>query len=232
MHLYFLSMTYESIRWKPLFSIIILIIVWGIYVFEYTTNTNLNFYGIKPGEIIGLRGVVFAPMIHGSMRHLVNNSLAFFILCNMLISFYDKLGYRIFVLIYFFSGTLTWFFAQNNYHIGLSGVIYGVFGFLITSGLIRKNYRLLAVSLTVVFWYGSMFWYVFPIEEGISWEGHLSGLIVGLVLALVYRRNGPAPIEHIYEKTEFDDYFDEAGYLRDSLSDDLIQKDATGNRDI
>ena len=106
------------------------------------------------------------------------------------------------------------------------------FGFLIASGLIRKNYKLLAISFAVIFWYGSMFWYVFPIEEGISWEGHLSGLVTGVIWALIYRKDGPSSTEYEFEKTEFDDYFDEDGNLRESLPDSLIQEDSTSDRDI
>lgn len=225
-------MSNESIPWKPQFSYVILIFIWSVYIYEYKTNSNLNSFGVYPGSIAGLRGVLFAPMIHNSISHLVNNTIAFFILFNLLNSFYNTLSKSIFFFVYIFSGLLTWILGQNGYHIGLSGVIYGIFGFLIASGLIRKNYKLLAISFAVIFWYGSMFWYVFPIEEGISWEGHLSGLFVGVIWALIYRKDGPSPIEYEFEKTEFDDYFDENGNLRESLPDSLIQEDSTSDRDV
>ena len=225
-------MSNESIRWKPQFSYVILLFIWAVYIYEYISNSNLNNLGVQPASVVGLRGILFAPMIHSSISHLVNNTITFFILFNLLNSFYHTLSKSIFFLVYIFSGLLTWFLAQEGYHIGLSGVIYGVFGFLITSGLIRRNYKLLAISFAVIFWYGGLFWYVFPIEEGMSWEGHLGGLISGVILAVVYRKQGPSPIIHEFEKTEFDDYFDENGNLRESLPDSLIQEDSASDRDI
>ena len=109
------------------------------------------------------------------------------------------------------TGLLTWLIGVNAYHIGMSGVVYLLFSFIFFSGVIRKHYRLISVSLIVIFLYGSMFWYVFPIETGISWEGHLSGLFTGVCLSVYYRRFGPQKIEHQFTQTDFDLLFDENG---------------------
>nr|BFF38387.1 hypothetical protein BACY1_01920 [Tenacibaculum mesophilum] len=109
------------------------------------------------------------------------------------------------------TGLLTWLIARESYHIGASGIVYLLFSFVLFSGIIKKNYRLVAVSFITIFLYGSMVWYVLPIKEGMSWEGHLSGLITGIVLALLYKNKGIIKERFEFSKTEFDDMFDENG---------------------
>jgi membrane associated rhomboid family serine protease len=109
------------------------------------------------------------------------------------------------------SGLLTWFIARDSYHIGASGIVYLLFSFIFFSGIIRKHYRLVALSFMVIFLYGSMIWYVLPIKDGMSWEGHLSGLLIGLFFAVFYRNKGLTKKEHEFSKTAFDLLFDENG---------------------
>ncbi|MFM7104454.1 MAG: rhomboid family intramembrane serine protease, partial [Flavobacteriales bacterium] len=84
-----------------------------------------------------------------------------------------------------------WLVCRDGNHIGASALLYAEFGFLVLSGFIRNNPKLMRASLVVVLYYGSLVWYVFPIDQHISWEGHASGLIVGALLAVVYRKKGP-----------------------------------------
>ena len=110
------------------------------------------------------------------------------------------------------TGLLTWILGRPSYHIGASGIIYLLVSFIFFSGIVRKYYRLIALSLIVVFLYGSMIWYIFPMEERISWEGHLSGFLVGSVFAFIFRKKGPQPEKFIYTKNEdFEKLFDESG---------------------
>jgi hypothetical protein len=94
-----------------------------------------------------------------------------------------------------------WVFAQDfgRYHIGMSGVIYFLAAFLFTSGVIRKYLPLQALSLFIVFLYGSMVWGIFPMQEKVSWEGHFSGMLVGLVMAFFHRQKGPQRPKYQYE---------------------------------
>ena len=96
--------------------------------------------------------------------------------------FYRNHSISIIVFGIIFSGLLTWLFARSSYHIGASGLIYVLVSFIFFKGLQTKYYRLVALSFLIVLLYGGMVWYIFPnVEQGISWESHLSGLIVGLV---------------------------------------------------
>ncbi len=185
--------------------------IWFVYWIEIKFGYNFTKYGIYPHTIKGLRGVLFSPFIHSGTSHLFNNSIPLAVLTASLFFFYNKVALRILFLGTLATGFLTWLIARDSYHIGASGVVYLLFSFIFFSGIIRKHFRLIALSLVVIFLYGSMIWYVFPIKEKISWEGHLSGFIVGLFFAIIYRKTGPQKPEYIHKQTDFDLQFDEDG---------------------
>ena len=138
---------------------------------------------------------------HGDIRHLLNNSIPTFLLLTLLFYSYREIALRVFLFSWFVTGILLWVFANNNgaYHIGMSGVIYSLAAFLFTSGVLRKYLPLQALSLFIVFIYGSMIWGIFPTEQHVSWEGHLSGMLVGIFLAFYYRKLGPQRPKYQYE---------------------------------
>ena len=143
----------------------------------------------QPGTVSGLQGVVFSPFIHSNIEHLYNNSIPLMVLLAALFFFYSKEAWGILVFGILLSGGLTWIIGRENYHIGASGLIYVLVSFIFFKGIQTQYYRLVALSLTVVVLYGGMVWYVFPkIDDTISWEGHLSGLISGLVLTFFYKK--------------------------------------------
>jgi len=198
----------KSIFWTPT---LYLLAIWFIYWLEIYFGLNFNKYGIYPRTFEGFRGVFLAPFIHGDTSHLFNNSIPLFVLLVSLFYFYRELAYKVLIIGGFMTGFFTWAIARDSYHIGASGIVYLLFSFIFFSGLIRKHYRLVAQSLVVIFLYGGMIWYVLPIKEGMSWEGHLSGFIVGLCLSLFYRKTGIVKKEYQFSKTEFDLLFDENG---------------------
>jgi membrane associated rhomboid family serine protease len=124
----------------------------------------------------------------------------------------------------FITGFITWIIARDSYHIGASGIVYLLFSFVFFSGLIRKHYRLVAQSLIVIFLYGGMVWYVLPIKEGMSWEGHLSGFLTGLFLSIIYRKEGIVKKEHHFPTTEFDLLFDENGNFKPPKNEEETEK--------
>jgi len=194
-----------------LIPLIFVILIWGIYWIEIKFGFNFNKFGILPRELGGLMGVLCSPFIHSDTNHLFNNSIPLFVLSTCLFYFYKKVSVKVLIFGGFFTGLLTWFIARESYHIGASGIVYLLFSFVFFSGIIRKHYRLVSVSLITIFLYGSMIWYVLPIKEGISWEGHLSGLITGVVLAILFRKRGVVKEKYEFSKTEFDEMFDESG---------------------
>ncbi|MBN1597081.1 MAG: rhomboid family intramembrane serine protease [Bacteroidales bacterium] len=170
-----------------------LIILWLIKVIEIINDISFSEYGLFPLDPKGLKGILFAPFIHGSWEHLINNSVPIVVLTWALFYFYREISFKVFLLIFFIHGFWLWFFARDAYHIGASGIIYGLGAFIFVSGFIRKNTHLIAISLLVAFLYGSMVWGVFPLVEGVSWEAHLTGMAAGTILAFYYRSYGPEP---------------------------------------
>jgi membrane associated rhomboid family serine protease len=194
-----------------LIPIAYVVAIWVIYWVEISFNLNFNKYGVFPRTFVGFRGVFLTHFIHSNVSHLFNNSIPLFVLLCSVFYFYKDVAYKVLLLGGFLTGFLTWCIARESYHIGASGIVYLLFSFVFFSGVIKKHYRLVSVSLMIIFLYGSMIWYVLPIKEGVSWEGHLSGFLVGLVLAFTFKKKGIVKEEHQFIQTEFDDLFDEDG---------------------
>jgi membrane associated rhomboid family serine protease len=190
-----------------------LLLIWLIKIIEVTLHLNFTFLGIFPLRIKGLIGIVTAPLIHSDFQHLAANSLPLLILGAGMFYFYREIAGKVFLLIYLISNIWIWFGARYAYHIGASGIIYGMASFLFFSGVIRKNVKLMAISLLVVFLYGSMVWGLLPIQPHVSWESHLMGAMAGLVLAFYYRDRGPKRKIYSWEfEEEEDDEDDENAY--------------------
>jgi membrane associated rhomboid family serine protease len=194
-----------------LIPITYVIAIWFIYWVEINYNFNFNKYGVFPRTLVGFRGVFLTHFIHSNTSHLFNNSIPLFVLLSSLFYFYKDVAYKVLLFGGVCTGIFTWCIARESYHIGASGIVYLLFSFVFFSGIIKKHYRLVALSFIIIFLYGSMIWYVLPIKDGISWEGHLSGFLVGLYFAIRYRNKGIVKEEHQFTQTEFDDLFDENG---------------------
>ena len=184
-------------------AIVALIIMWLMYWADFLFVFDFHQLGVVPNQVSGLKGIIFMPWIHAhsDINHILNNSIPAFLLITLLFYSYKEIALKVFLMSWFFTGFLLWTFGADNgaHHIGMSGVIYSLAAFLFTSGVLRKYLPLQALSLFIVFLYGSMIWGIFPTQERISWEGHLSGMIVGLILAFVYRSRGPQRPKYQYE---------------------------------
>lgn len=178
-------------RYSLFLPFLFLIIIWLVKLTEVALNTSFVEFGMYPRHTQGLKGILFSPLIHGSFKHLMGNSSTFLVLSTALFFFYRKMAMRIFLLNYFLSGVFLWIGGREVWHIGASGIIYGLTAFLLLSGLLRKDVRLLTISLIVTFLYGSFFWGLFPTEEQISWDGHLMGALSGTMLAFSFYKYGP-----------------------------------------
>ncbi len=174
-----------------LFPFLFVSILWMVKIIELEEGLELARYGLYPREIFGLRGIFLSPFIHGDFMHLFNNSIPLLILGTTTFYFYRDVAYWVFFLTIMFTGIWVWLLARPAYHIGASGIIYGLGTFLFVSGIIRKHRGLMAISLMVAFLYGSMVWGVLPIIEENSWESHLMGALTGIILAFWFRKYGP-----------------------------------------
>ena len=187
--------------------IIIALIIAIVEMLEVKTGYNFHFLGVFPKETKGMLGIIFSPFIHGSTKHLFNNIVPLFFLLSAMIHFYDRLAYKIYIIIHIGTGVLLWFIGRELYHIGASGVVYGLASFMFFSGIFRKNIQLLAFSLLITFLYGSMVWGIFPetVKKGVSWEAHLSGAIIGFMNSIIFIRKGPQKKKHDWEDEEDED---------------------------
>lgn len=186
------------------YPLLLLLICWSIWLLEATPGgAEWIEWGIRPRHWSSWKGVLFMPLLHDpySVKHLLNNSLPTYLLLAAVIYYYREIALKVFLVSWLGTGLIVWWVAQDNgaYHIGMSGVIYALFGFLFISGFFRRIRALQGLSLAVIFVYGSMIWGIFPTEPSISWEGHFGGFIVGAGLAVAYRKHGPVRPKYQYE---------------------------------
>ena len=213
-----------------LIPVAMVFLIWLIFAVEIRYNYNFNFLGIYPRAAKGVFGILLSPLIHSNIEHLYSNTFPLLILSACLFYFYHKIALKILIYGILLSGLMTWLIGRPSYHIGASGLIYVLFSFIFFKGIIAKNYRLIALSLLVVFLYGSMIWYTIPLEKGISWEGHLSGFVIGLFLAFFYNEHIDKPKQFDWEKQTFikkeDPFlkqFDDQGYFFEIEEEQLTE---------
>lgn len=219
------------------YPLLFVLLIWIVYWFEIKFGFNFNYLGVQPRSFLGLRGIVFSPFIHGSLKHVYSNTIPLLVLSMALFYFYRAISWRVLLYGVLMTGFLTWCIGEPyTTHIGASGVVYCLAGFLFFKGIWSKNYRLIALSLIVVFIYGSLVWGTLPGTEGISWEGHLSGLISGMLLAVLFKKYKIPTAEYEWEKESYEEendpfmrHFDKDGnFIKDpdaQISEENPEKD-------
>ena len=207
--LFYPNMSYERRRFLHalVFPVLISLLLVLVYVLQWGLQWNVEAWGVEPRTVAGLKGILLHPFAHAGLSHLFNNVSTFFILSVAVYYFYRDVAHKVLLLLWPMTGILLWIIGRDSIHIGASGVIYGLAFFVFWGGLLMRNISLLAISLAVVFWYGSMVWDMLPFlpNESISWEGHLSGAIAGSILAFVFRKSGWQPEEPEPEASPEDD---------------------------
>ena len=194
------------------FPLFVLLILYIIKLTEFALDVNFYHLGIYPLKEKGLIGILTHPLIHSGFKHLLANTITLFFLSWCLFYFYRDLGYLIFLCIWIGAGIFTFFIGKTGWHMGASGVIYGLAFFLFFSGLMRRHKPLIAISLLVTFLYGSLVWQMFPhfTASNVSWEGHLGGAIAGVICAMAFLKYGPQRPAPAVEEDEEDEEEDES----------------------
>jgi len=199
----------EKLLRSMLFPFFFIVLLWCIQLCKQFFNADLIFLGILPLRAEGLPGIITAPLIHADYAHLGSNSLPLFMLGSALFYFYREIAFKVIGLSWLMTGIWVWLFARgNSFHIGASGVVYALAAFHFFSGFIRRESKLMAFSLLVVFLYGSMIWGVFPEffpHKNISWESHLMGSIAGFILSVYFRNDGIQRKVYQWNEEEEDD---------------------------
>ena len=186
------------------------LLLWAMHLTEYLSGIDFTQFGIYPRRAVGLVGILCAPFIHASVAHLFANTPPIIVIGTMLLYGYPRASKMFVPVVYLGSGLAVWLFAREAYHIGTSGLAFGMLFFVFTIGLLRWERRTIAISLLVFFLYGSMISGVIPGAPEISFESHLSGALIGILLAFLLRHRDPESPRKQYswehEETESDDY--------------------------
>ncbi len=214
----------KKIYYAAFFPALISFFIVLVFLFEKGMGWDFTQGGVFPRTSNTILHVFTMPFVHSGWSHLLSNTLSFFVLSTCLYYFYSEIANKIVVLSVIISGLLLWVIGRDNWHIGLSGVIYSLTFFLFFSGIIRKHVPLIAIALIVVFLYGNNVWHLFPWQkfDPVSWEGHLAGAVSGTLLAFAYRKQGPQKPVKVWEEDDDND---------NELSD-MAEEDETENDEL
>ncbi|MCE1164228.1 MAG: rhomboid family intramembrane serine protease [Bacteroidetes bacterium] len=189
-------------RISLIISSVFLCVLWAVKIFETYTKKDLSFLGVYPKEVKGLIGILTAPLVHADFSHLTSNSITLFVVMIFLFYAYINSSLKVFAIIYFLPNVFVWFLGRPAYHIGASGIIYGILAFLFFVGLLRRDPRSIGLSLLVTFMYGGLVWGILPYDPAISFEAHISGAAVGILCAVLFRNSDPKPPKYEWEEEE------------------------------
>ena len=176
-------------------ALILTAFLWLILIVDNLLGLGLARFGLRPGHIKGLIGVFTAPLLHSGAEHMFSNTAPLIVSITTVLYLYPRSAMRVIPIIWMGSGLLAWMIGRPSLHFGASGFVYGLLAFVFVSGILRLDMRSVAVSIMVWFLYGSMIWGVLPIRPNMSWELHLSGAILGVVLAIAFRRWDITPVK-------------------------------------
>jgi membrane associated rhomboid family serine protease len=176
----------RSILGSAVIPLRLVFLMWLFFFLEYNLGLPLSAFGIHPRSLMGLIGIVIAPMVHGNIIHLISNTFPLLFLGGVLFYFYPRIAVTVFFRSYIWTNILVWLFARNANHIGASGLIYGIAFFLIFFGLLRRDFMSLMISIITILLYGGVFYGVLPSDPAISWESHFGGALVGITSAVAF----------------------------------------------
>jgi len=168
-------------------------LLWWIHLLQVLLEAPLRQLALRPGDVSGLLGILTAPLLHGSPAHLFSNSLPLIILGTLSLATLPRATWRALLFIWLAAGLGTWLIGRPSFHLGASGITHGMMLFVFIAGLLRRDRPAVAAALIAFFLYGGMLMTVFPREEGISWEYHLSGAVAGTLAAVLWFRRDPVP---------------------------------------
>ena len=166
---------------------------WLSEIVDFFMKHRLDKYGVRPHQLLGLRGIAFAPFLHAGFGHLIGNTVPFAVLGVLIALGGLRQFLSVTVIVGFISGLGMWLFGSSNQvHIGASGVVFGFLGYLLVRGVFARNLRQILLGVVVAAIYGGLLWGVLPTNSGVSWQGHLFGAIGGVVAAKLLAGAAPA----------------------------------------
>ena len=173
-------------------------LLWWIKMLEAWLGQSLSGLGVRPGSLPGLIGLIAAPLLHGSVGHLLNNTLPLLVLGTLTLAIYPRAAKPAIALIWLGSGLGIWLFGRDSVHLGASGLNHGLMFFLFTLGLLRRDRAGIAAMMIAFLLYGGMLLTILPGDPQISWEAHLFGALCGVISAVLWRKRDPMPARKKY----------------------------------
>ena len=218
----------DVLRLKRSFYIVLsfVVILWAIEIVKFFTGLNIFMLGVHPQELLGLIGVITAPLIHASFEHLISNTPALLILGTALVFGYPRSCWLVLAAVWLLAELGVWFTARPVYHFGASGLTYGFMSFIFIIGILRRDRLAITLTLLVFFLYGTMIWGVFPHQPGVSYETHLWGAGLGAICAVIFRNLDIAPPPKRYA-WEDESEEDEDSFIDDAWKDTSKDNDAS-----
>lgn len=170
-------------------------VMWAVFLFDAVAGLDLARFGLRPRDGVGLLGLATTPLLHAHVAHIASNTVPLFIGGVAMLFLYPNSALKALPVMYVGSAAVAWIFGRPSLHIGASGLVYAILAFVFVSGVLRRDLRSVGVSLMIWFLYGSMLWGVLPVDASSSWELHASGMIIGVILAFVFRHQDRPPIK-------------------------------------
>ncbi len=191
---------------------VFIILLWIIHLLHILLQFRPGYFGLYPRRVFGLRGILLSPLMHSNFEHLISNTVPLVVLMTMLFYFYNRVATRAFIMIYLLTGITVWLFARPVFHIGASGVVYGLLSFIFWMGVFRRSIKSVILTLIVTVLYSGYTAGILPNQQGISWESHLLGAISGIFTAFWFKGDFEDEEVKLYAETNNDnaeklDYF-------------------------
>lgn len=190
--------------------VLVMIMVMSL-VMQYFYHWDMHLLGIYPLKWQSLHGLVTAIFVHKDISHLLGNAVPILLLGSAVYYYYPKIANWAMLLMTITTGLWVWIIARESFHIGASGLVYALASFHVVGAILRREMKVMAFGMLVIFLYGGLVWGVFPEffpKQNISWESHLMGGISGLIIAIYYRKEGP---QKLIEEEEDEDEEDMGG---------------------
>src|SRR5438876_9348151 len=181
-------------------------LIWFIQLLNWALDLGPEDFGVRPRQLAGLPGILFAPLVHGGFAHLIANSPPLLVLGTAMLYLYPNSALRVLPAVYLGPGVAVWLLARGGVHLGASGLVYGLVSYIFVAGVIRRDRRAIAASLLVSFMYGTLAWGVLPIKPGVSWETHLAAALIGVALAIALRHLDIPPRNRYTRENETEQY--------------------------
>lgn len=181
-----MSVRHDSIGSRAATLAVAIGAIWLIFAINlFVFGGRLLAFGILPRAEEGLRGVVLAPLLHGSVKHLLANTAGILIFGGLAMLRSRSHFWMVTIVGAIASGIGTWLFGRPAIHVGASGIVFAYFGYLLFTGFFERRIGSLLLSIAVFFVWGPTIYGILPLERDISWEGHLFGFIGGMLAAWV-----------------------------------------------